>query len=312
MTTHRKETFQDLGLGTKAGFSTTRTLNKDGSFNVIKHNIPLAERLNVFHSLVTMPLSHFMAVILSAYFVTNVVFASIYVLIGVEHLTGIEAETPIGAFAEAFFFSSQTITTLGYGRVAPIGTLANTVAAIESMMGLLGFAMATGLGYGRFSKPRSRIKYSQHAVVAPYRDINGFMFRVVNPQSNQLLEVEATVSLSIRRKDSAQRDFFLLELERPKVVFLPLMWTIVHPIDERSPLYGMDEQTLNALAGEFIVTMKAYDESFSQTVYSRSSYLASEVRWSEKFAYIYQQEQGAIALDVSRMDETERAPLRTQ
>lgn len=311
MTTRKKETFHDLGLGTKTGSSKVRSLNKDGSFNVVKRNIPLAERLNVFHSLVTMPLSHFIVVILSAYFVTNVVFASIYLLIGVEHLTGIQADSTFEAFVEAFFFSSQTITTLGYGRVAPIGTMANTVAAIESMLGLLGFAMATGLGYGRFSKASSKIKYSHHAVVAPYRDINGFMFRVVNPQSNQLLEVEATVSLSIKRKDSAQRDFFLLELERSKVVFMSLMWTIVHPIDDKSPLYGMDEQTLNALEGEFIITMKAYDESFSQTVYSRSSYLASEVKWGEKFVYIYQQEPGVIALDVSRMDETESAALNT-
>ncbi|MBI1289450.1 MAG: K+ channel, inward rectifier [Flavobacteriales bacterium] len=312
MATRFKQTFNDLGLGTKASAGKTRTINKDGSFNVIKRNVPLLERINFFHSLVSMSWPLFLLLILSGYFIVNLLFASIYMLVGVEHLTGIEANTPADAFLEAFFFSSQTITTLGYGRVAPIGTLANIIAASESMLGLLGFALATGLLYGRFSKPNDKIKYTQHAVVAPYQDINGFMFRVINPQSNQLLEVEVSMSLSVKRPNSDLRDFYPLELERSKVVFMPSMWTIVHPIDSNSPMYGMTEQHLLDAEGEFIITMKAYDESFSQTVYSRSSYLASEVRWGEKFAYLYRQEADGLSLDVSRMDETEKAPLNEE
>lgn len=312
MASRIKQTFNDLGLGTKASAGSTRALNKDGSFNVRKLNVPLLERINFFHSLVSMSWGNFLLLILAGYFIVNLFFASIYMLVGVEHLTGVEAGSSFDAFMEAFFFSSQTITTLGYGRVAPIGTLANIVAASESMMGLLGFALATGLLYGRFSKPSAKIKYTHHAVVAPYQDMNGFMFRVLNPQSNQLLEVEVTVSLSVKRKNSELRDYFLLELERSKVVFMPLMWTIVHPIDANSPMYGMDEKTLLELEGEFIVTMKAYDESFSQTVYSRSSYLASEVKWGEKFAYVYQQDPEGISVDVRRMDQTEPATLNTR
>lgn len=309
MATRIKQTFNDLGLGTKASAGSNRSLNKDGSFNVRKRNVPFLERINFFHSLVSMSWVNFLLLILAGYFAVNLLFASIYMWVGVEHLTGVEANSISDAFLEAFFFSSQTITTLGYGRVAPIGTLANIVAATESMLGLLGFALATGLLYGRFSKPSAKIKYTHHAVVAPYQNINGFMFRVLNPQSNQLLEVEVTVSLSIKRQNSDLRDYFLLELERSKVVFMPLMWTIVHPIDPKSPMYGMDEKKLLQLEAEFIVTMKAYDESFSQTVYSRSSYLASEVKWGEKFAYVYQQEADAVSIDVSRMDETEKASL---
>ena len=309
MATRFKQTFNDLGLGTKANTGSTRSLNKDGTFNVRKRNVPFLERINFFHSLVSMSWPNFLLLILAGYFIVNLFFASIYMLVGLEHLTGVEANSMFDAFMEAFFFSSQTITTLGYGRVAPIGTLANMVAASESMLGLLGFALATGLLYGRFSKPSAKIKYTEHAVVAPYQNINAFMFRVLNPQSNQLLEVEVTVSLSVKRKNSELRDYFLLELERSKVVFMPLMWTIVHPIDANSPMYGMDEKTLLELEGEFIVTMKAYDESFSQTVYSRSSYLASELKWAEKFLYIYQQESEGISIDVSRMGETEQALL---
>lgn len=312
MATRFKQTFNDLGLGTKASAGKTRTLNKDGSFNVIKRNVPLLERINFFHSLVSMSWVNFLLLILAGYFVVNLVFASIYMLVGVENLTGVEANSTLDAFMEAFFFSSQTITTLGYGRVAPIGTVANIVAASESMLGLLGFALATGLLYGRFSKPSATIKYTHHAVVAPYQDINGFMFRVLNPKGNQLLEVEVSVSLSVKRPDSNLRNFYLLELERSKVVFMPSMWTVVHPIDSNSPMYGMNEKALLEAGAEFIVTMKAYDESFSQTVYSRSSYVASEVKWGERFAYVYQQESDGVSIDASRMDETEEAALNLE
>ena len=143
--------------------------------------------------------TRFFGLVLLGYLIVNSFFASIYVLIGVEYLTGVDQSKGLGAFIEAFFFSAQTITTLGYGRVAPVGMVANIIAAIESMLGLLSFALATGLLYGRFSKPSAKIKYSENAVIAPYQDINGFMFRVVNPQANQLMEVEVTVSVSFQK-----------------------------------------------------------------------------------------------------------------
>ncbi|MEZ4874014.1 MAG: ion channel [Flavobacteriaceae bacterium] len=304
-----KKKYDDLGLSEKATKGEYRTLNKDGSFNLKKVNIPLGERLNFFHSLVSMSWPRFFGVILLGYLVVNFLFASIYYAIGIEHLTGIEGTSPFEKFMEAFFFSSQTITTLGYGRVAPVGFLANVVAATESMLGLLTFALATGMLYGRFSKPSAKIKYSSHAVIAPYDDINGFMFRVVNPQGNQLVEVEVTVAVSMRREDSELRDFYQLELERPKVVFLPAIWTIVHPISETSPLYGMQEMEMIEKDAEFIIMMKAFDESFSQTVYSRSSYKAYEVKWGEKFVYVVSLEQGRRMVDVSRLDETEKKEL---
>lgn len=304
-----KEKFNDLGLDTKASSGTQRSLNKDGTFNVKKVNVPFTERVNFYHSLVSMTWLRFFVVIISAYFVVNLIFASIYMLIGLEHLTGIEGNTTLDRFLEAFFFSSQTLTTLGYGRIAPVGTLASAAAAVESMLGLLTFALATGLLYGRFSKPISKIKYSQFSVIAPYRDINGFMFRVVNPRDNQLLEVEATVTLSLKRQGSHLRDFFLLELERPKVVVLPSMWTIVHPIGETSPLYHLSEKELLEKDAEFIVMMKAFDETFSQTVYSRSSYKASEIRWGEKFVYVITQKNDGVIVDVGRINETEKVEL---
>lgn len=304
-----KQKFNDLGLGEKASSGRYRTLNKDGSFNVTKSNIPFFERTNFFHTLVSMSWLRFIGLIIVGYFIVNFIFASVYMLVGVENLTTAAGLSSFDQFLEAFFFSAQTITTLGYGRVAPVGFIANTVAAIESMLGLLTFALATGLLYGRFSKPKSKLKYSNHAVIAPYREINGFMFRLLNPHKNQLLEVEITVSLSMLRDNSELRNFYQLELERSSVVFLPSVWTIVHPISEESPMHDLSETDLLEKDAEFIVSLRAFDESFSQTVYSRTSYKASEIRWGEKFTYIIEQSNKGINVDVSRLDESEKMDL---
>ena len=309
MAKNNKAEFSDLGLGTKTPSSAYRSLNKDGSFNVKKANISFFERFNFYHALISMPWWQFFGLIFIGYLMVNVLFASIYSLIGVEYITGIRGTTDSEKFIEAFFFSAQTITTLGYGQVAPIGLLTNIVAATESMLGLLAFALTTGMLYGRFSKPTGRIKYSNNAVIAPYQDINAFMFRVVNPQSNQLLEVEVTITLSMKREKSDLRNFHLLELERSKVVFFPYMWTIVHPINEASPLYQMTEADMLAKDPEFIVMMKAFDESFSQTVYSRSSYKAHEIKWGEKFVYTVNLNEDGVNVDVGRIDETEKVAL---
>lgn len=309
MAENKRNKFFDLGLGTKGFGGKNRSLTKDGSFNVRKTNIPFLERFNLFHSLISMSWISFFGIILSGYILTNLIFASAYMMIGIENLTGIDGQSTFDQFMEAFFFSSQTITTLGYGRVAPMGIAANTLAAIESMLGLLAFALATGMMYGRFSKPWGKIKYSEHAVIAPYQNINGFMFRVVNPQSNQLFEVEVNVTLSMQRENSELRDFYLLELERQKIVFFPSIWTIVHPISETSPLSQMTDADLHNKDVEFIIMIKAFDESFSQTIYSRSSYKASEIKWGEKFVYAIQTEKQGFTVDVSKIDATVKAEL---
>jgi len=301
--------YNDLGLGTKTTFSGYRSLNKDGTFNVRKTNVPFFERFNFFHSLISMSWVKFIILITLGYFIVNVIFASIYIMIGTDSLTGIIGKSTLDNFIEAFFFSAQTLTTLGYGRVAPVGLAANSIAALESMLGLLAFALVTGMLYGRFSKPSAKIMYSSNAVIAPFQDINAFMFRVVNPQRNQLIEVEASVTISIKRENSEQRSYFPLELERTKVVFFPYMWTIVHPINNSSPLYQLNETEVIAKDAEIIIMIKAFDESFSQTVYSRYSYKAFEILWGKKFAYILKQEKEGVSIDVGRINETEKAIL---
>lgn len=309
MAKHKKTEFNDFGLGEKSSSESFRTLNKDGSFNIEKINIPFFERLNFFHALVTMKWRHFFIVIFIIYLIVNILFATIYSIVGVENLTGTQGMTPFEQFMEAFFFSAQTITTLGYGRVSPLGLAANIVAAIESLLGLLFFALATGLLYGRFSKPVSKIKYSTKGVIAPYGNINGFMFRIVNPQKNQLLDVEINVIASTKREASELRDFYILNLEREKVKFFPAMWTVVHPIDDKSPLYGLSEKEVHEKDFEFIATLKAFDESSGQMVYSRSSYKSEEIEWGQKFVYAVKRHKGKALIDVSKINDSEAVQL---
>lgn len=311
MSKFKKRLFNDFGLGSKSGSKQYRALNKDGTFNVSKTHLNWLDKLNVFHALISMSWVKFIGLIIVGYFTVNTLFASLYLVIGIEHLTGI-SETSFSKFdhfLEAFFFSAQTITTLGYGRVAPVGTIANVIAATESMLGLLGFALATGLLYGRFSRPSSKLKFSTHAVVAPYQDINGFMFRVINPRKNQLLEVEAQVSVSFNKKNTDQREFHALELERSSVMFFPSVWTVVHPIDEKSPLNHFTEKDLLDRDAEFIVAIKMFDESFAQTVYSRSSFKADEIKWGQKFTYIIERTPDGIRVNVNALDFTEAKAL---
>jgi inward rectifier potassium channel len=311
MNIKKKSPFNDFGLGDKATSRGYRALNKEGSFNIKKINIPFYKRINIFHELVTISWPRFFAFVFIGYLLINFFFASLYYIIGIEHLTGILSQDPSEQFMEAFFFSAQTITTLGYGQVAPIGLAANIVAATESLLGLLSFALATGLMYGRFSKPVSSITYSTKAVIAPYKNINGFMFRVYNAKKNQLLEVETEVSLSLQRQNSQLRDFYALQLERSRVVFFPSVWTVVHPITEDSPLYNLNSEDLDLKDAEFIVTVKAFDDSSLNIVYSRSSYKPSEIAWGEKFKYLGKMEDGKLLIDVKGIDDTERVDLNT-
>lgn len=299
----------DIGFGRSATGS--RSMNKDGTFNVERTGEPRFRHYEIYHSLITMSWTKFILLIFAAYAAVNFLFAGIYYLMGPEKLSMDASHMHEGEkFMEVFFFSSQTLTTLGYGRIAPVGPLASTISSIEAMLGLLGFALATGLLYGRFSRPQSKLIYSENAVVAPYRGITGLMFRLTNMRRNQLIEVEIDVNVGYTEPETKTRTFFNLPLERKKINLFPTSWTIVHPINEESPFYGRTQQELKEMNIEIFALLKAFDDTFSQTVYSRTSYRAEEIIYGAKFLPMFSpQENGKTLLDLRLINATEKVEL---
>lgn len=304
----QEENRLDLGFGKQITDPTTRLVNPDGSFNIKRINNSFWGRFNVYHRLITMSWTKFGLIVMLAYLIANTLFASIYYLIGVEHLADIDMTTPMTKLWDAFFFSAQTLTTVGYGRIAPIGFWASLVAAMESLTGLLAFALATGLVYGRFSRPVAHILYSENMVIAPYADLTGLMFRMVNERDNQLIDVEVELMLSRLEPDgngNRTRRYFSLPLERKKVSFFPISWTLVHPITETSPIYGQTVEEMISTDSEFMILVKGIEDTFSQAVYDRTSYHAKEILYGHKFKIMFNNQQHGITnLDLDLLSET--------
>nr|WP_294898866.1 ion channel [uncultured Pedobacter sp.] len=289
---------EDLGFGKIPTQNNQRMLNKDGSSNIIRKGLPFFKPHEAYNSLINMSWRKFWSIILLSYLAINVFFASIYVALGIEHIQGETGITARDHFFDAFFFSAQTISTVGYGHLSPQGFATSIIAAIESMLGLLTFALATGLLYGRFSRPSAKITYSENILVSPYRDITAYMFRFANFRSNQLIELKISVLISINILEDGKviRRFLPLELERDEINLLTLSWTIVHPITENSPLKELSPQNLIEGQAEFVVMLKAFDDSFSQTVHSRTSYKAEEVVFNAEFDKIISTDENGVAI----------------
>jgi len=298
-----EQDLRDLGFGAVVSReSHQRLLNRDGSFNVERHGVGRLRALNVYHFLLTVTWPRFLLLVCATYLVANAFFASLYVLAGRAALTGHSGLGMGERYLTAFFFSVHTLATIGYGNVAPNNLAANLLVTVESLVGLLSFALATGLVFARFSRPVGFIIFSRNALIAPYRGYSAFMFRIVNGRTNQLIEVNAKVSVSLGK--DGERRFHELALEREKVVLFPLSWTIVHPIDETSPLWGLTETDLRALDAEFFVVLEAIDETFSQQVHARRSYGPDDFVFDMRFADIIGLEpDGLRYVDYARFDE---------
>lgn len=297
-----KPTF-DPGLTTRYTGSLRRAINKDGSFNVHRRGITWRD-VNPYLHLINMSWPAFLSVVFLAYLTVNALFAVVYFLIGTQQLQGADAPTAIGRFMNAFFFSAQTLSTVGYGTMAPRGVGANSVAALEAMLGLMGFALATGLLFGRVSRPSARIGFSGNVVVAPYQDGTSLQFRIVNQRHNSLMEINARVMLMTVEGGNGElkRNFSILNLERDNVIFLPITWTVVHPIDQESPLYGKTAEDLKRLQAELLILIKGFDDTFSQTVHARYSYRYDEFKWGARFAPAFEVDpEGDLILDVNRV-----------
>ncbi|OGC76954.1 MAG: hypothetical protein A2Z27_06425 [candidate division Zixibacteria bacterium RBG_16_50_21] len=301
----------DPGLTQKYSGTIRRIINKDGSFNVRRQKSGF-KNLHVYQYLIDISWPKFFAWVVLVYVLINTFFAFLYLAIGVENLQGARSTTPWGAFLEAFYFSVHTFTTVGYGSIAPQGTAANMLAVLEALAGWMSLALAAGLFYGRFSRPSARISFSSQAIIAPYLNGSSLQFRIANQRNNMIVDLEAKLLLMTVENSNGQlqRRYYELKLERPGIHFFPLAWTVVHPIDQSSPLFRKKGSDLASLQAEIMILIKGFDDTFSQTVHTRYSYRFDELLWGAKFIPIfYIDQQGDVMLELDRISETVPAEL---
>jgi inward rectifier potassium channel len=283
-----------------------RIINRDGSFNVRRKGLTLKD-LHIYQLLLSLSWPAFMGLVLALFIIVNGLFAGLYIAAGLENLTGAQAPTRVESMLNAFFFSVQTLTTVGYGTISPRGIGANAIASVEAMLGVMGFAFAAGLLYGRFSRPSARILFSSKAIISPFRDGMSLQFRIANRRSNAIVNLEATVLLMTVEWEGGQqkRKYARLELERPTVYFLPLTWTIVHPIIDSSPLHGLTREKLAERSAELLVLITGFDDSFNQVVNARTSFRWDEIAWGARFVPAFHADnRGELVLDLDKIDDT--------
>ncbi len=315
---NRRNRFKNIE---NTGFSTNnsnteggRLTNKDGSINLRKTGVPFWIRISLYHTLLRMPRWKFLFVVFAFYTTLNLFFALIYVSIGVDSLRGITpADNMLNNFEQAFFFSSQTLTTVGYGHISPFGLSANVVASLESFTGILSFALVTGLLYGRFTRPRAYLLFSHNVLVAPHKGKRALMIRVASYKNNHLTDMEAQVTMAMHMSENGnkKRAFYSLPLEIKRINSLALSWTLVHVIDEESPLFLMSLEDMKEADIELLFHLKGFDDHFSNIVQQRTSYIASEVAYGAKFlpAFHRSDDQSTTVLELDKLNAYEPVEL---
>jgi inward rectifier potassium channel len=298
----------DLGFGNVVSSeSRRRLLNQDGTFNVVREGLGWFERVAPYHAMLSLSWPRFLVQVVAAYVAINVAFAVAYWLCGPGALLDPSHTVPDGGLTRAFFFSVETFGTIGYGAVAPSGLAANVVVSVESLVSLLVLALTTGLVFARFSRPTARIRFSSHAVVAPYQGGRALEFRLANTRRSEIVQLEARVLFSrmVDEGDRRVRRFEPLALERDRVVFFPLSWTVVHPIDDRSPMRGLTHDDLVRAEAEVLVLLSGMEETFATTVHARTSYRAEDIRWDVRFASVFNppRPDGTLSIDIGRLHE---------
>jgi len=263
-----------------------RLVNRKNIFNlIVRKGASRFDWGDLYHWLLNLSWLQYLALVGLLYVASNTLFALIY-------LTGgncIQNARP-GSFVDAFFFSVQTMATIGYGGMAPANAYANTVVAIEALTGLLGVTMVTGLAFARFSLPTARVLFSKVAVIAPYNGVPTLMFRTANERRNLIVEAQLWVTL-VRNEITTEGHFMRrlhdLQLVRSRTPIFALTWTIMHPIDETSPLYGITLEKLAEEDTEIVVTMTGFDETVAQMIHARHSFIARDILWNKQFVDIF-------------------------
>ena len=266
----------------------TRLINKDGTSNVRKEGLSFLERFSMFHLLTTMNWIPFFLYLFLGFVLLNVFFGSVYLIIGIEGIGGIDNLEVSSIFLKAFYFSTQALTTVGFGQLHPTTDWISIVAAIESFVGLLAFAMATGLLYGRFSRPKAKLIFSKNVLYSPFREGNALMLRLANPKESQIIDVKADVFFTYLDSSEGEktRKFFTLPLEISKINMLATSWTLVHPLDKDSSIVDFTIEDYKKSDAEILIQIQGFDVTYNQMVNTRTSYKFSEFVWGAKFKRI--------------------------
>lgn len=296
---------KDPGFGYGSFKNAKKIINNDGTSNVVHVNRKRGLH-DLYAHLIDIPWWKFFLFVFLVYTIINVLFAILYNLIGIEQITPSTGNI-FRDLLNGFFFSAQTITTVGYGGIAPQGLIANIIASFQAMIGLMGFSFITGLLYGRFSKPKAVIKFSKNIIVRDFKEGRALMFRLMNSRKNMMIEPQVTVTLAItefdEKADNYRKNFYQLPLERDKIMYLPTMWTIVHEINDQSPLSKYANKELKELDAELYILMQYHDEAFSQKLFKIYSYkfdkLKTDVQFESSFSF---DEEGYTLLDHNKLD----------
>ena len=255
--------------------------------------------IDLYHRTMALPLWGVLVAMAGAFLVLNLLFGALFAL----HPEGV-TNLRRGDLLSAFFFSVQTFGTIGYGYMSPVSTYANTLVALETFMGLVYVALATGLVFARVSRPTARMTFSRVAVVDTFDGAPTLMFRAANRRANQILEAEVMVSLArdVRtREGHAIRQFQELRVVRSRSPLFAFTWTVMHVIDESSPLWGATPDSLARERGELVVVLSGVDDRFAQRVHARHSYRAEEILWGRRFADVLSiREDGRRVIDYRR------------
>jgi inward rectifier potassium channel len=270
-----------------------------GTTGAIYVGLPRAGWRDAYHFLLTMPLWAFMGVMAAAFLTIHGVFALLYF----ADPTGISGARP-NSFADHFFFSVQTLGSIGYGSMAPRSFYANVIVTVETFVGLFNIAIAAGLMFARVSRPTARIMFSDIAVIAPFEGAPSLMFRAANQRRNLVVEAEVSVSL-VRNVTTAEggvmRRFHDLPVVRSRTPLFFLTWQVIHQIDQASPLFGETNESLLKSQAEIVVIMKGTDETFVSTIHARADYTPDRIRWGRPLADIFtQDDQGRRMIDFRR------------
>lgn len=284
-----------------------RSINPDGSLNIFRNQSALSPwYTDLSHRILSMGWRKFFVSLGLVYIGVNIFFAFIYFALGPEGLQGTRFKSGWDFLIECFFFSVQTFSTIGYGQISPVGLAQNIVVSIQALTGMLSVGLMSGLFFTRFLKPTSKVKYADMALITVYDGKPAFIFRMANARQNQIVEANVSVlvlSDKITSEGTKMRVLVDLPLMRSRSTVFALSWMVIHFIDEKSPLHGLNKQDMQDRSMEIVVNVTGYDETFSNTVHSRRSYIADELEFDRNYEDMMVRKDGKIALQIEKISQ---------